>query len=145
MLHMRFFHVVTVPYSSSPSSFSLNLHSIYKGSTRWRSLAQQFQPTITTTINQMTKGKHSPFYGLHLLFTWSSMFFNFSLLKSTSSMYIIYTLSLQEHKCNNTLIYYPDAIDSVDEHGFTKKIETMRRKNFQHKATISTIGIHTRK
>jgi len=36
-------------------------------------------------------------------------------------MYIIYTLSLQEHKCNNTLIYYPNAIDRVDEHGFTKK------------------------
>jgi hypothetical protein len=47
---------------------------------------------------------------------------------------IIYTLSLQEHKCNNTLIYYPNAIDIVDEHGFTKKkMETKGRKNSQHK------------
>jgi len=30
-------------------------------------------------------------------------------------------------------MYYPNAIDIVDEHGFTKKNETMGRKNFQHK------------
>lgn len=97
-------------------------------------MAQQFQPTTTTTINQMTKGKHSPFYGLHLLFTWSSTFFNFSLLKSTSSMYVIYTLSLQEHKCNNTLMYYPNAIDRVDEHGFTKKkMKQWEERTSQHK------------
>lgn len=60
-------------------------------------------------------------------------------------MYVIYTLSLQEHKCNNTLIYYPNAVDQVDEHGFTKKNWNKGKKKLPTQAKVYTIGIHTRK
>jgi len=42
-------------------------------------------------------------------------------------------------------MYYPNAIDIVDEHGFTKKKWNKGNKKLPIQANVSTVGIHTRK